>query len=269
MFRVADGDARQFGIRLIAPERPGFGLSTYQRGRTLAGYPHDVAALADRLGIARFGVAGISGGGPYAAACAAALPSRVTALGLVSPVGPVRGPSSAAQIGPGHHVMFRLAPRAPAVIWPFFAFGRAAFLYTPLAIYGLLMSRAAPSDWKILAKREVRRNLLEGVAEGLRPGVKAAIQEMKLFSRPWNIPFEAIRAPSFLWQGTADRNVPPSAAFLLSQLIPGCEVHPIERGGHYWIFDNIRLVLRRLVDAARTFEARGGEAGAREIEILH
>jgi pimeloyl-ACP methyl ester carboxylesterase len=269
MFRVADAEARALGIRLIAPERPGFGLSTYQRGRTLGGYPQDVAALADKLGITRFGVAGISGGGPYAAACAALLPSRVTAVALISPIGPVKGLSSAVHIGPGHHVMFRLAPRAPGLIWPFFAIGRAAFLYTPLAIYGLLMSRAAPSDWKILARTDVRRNLLEGVGEGLRQGVKAAIQEMKLFSRPWNIPFEAIRAPSMLWQGSADRNVPPSAAFLLGDLIPGCEVHPIARGGHYWIFDNVRLVLRRLVGAARAAEAAANEAGARQIEILH
>ncbi|MHC4055862.1 alpha/beta hydrolase, partial [Bradyrhizobium sp. 25ACV] len=62
-------------MRIIAPERPGFGLSTYQRQRTLADWAGDVAILASHLGLKKFGVAGISGGGPYAAACAALLPA--------------------------------------------------------------------------------------------------------------------------------------------------------------------------------------------------
>ncbi len=269
MFRLADAPARETGIRLIAPERPGFGASSYQRGRTLASYAADVAALADRLDIPRFAVAGISGGGPYAAACAALLPDRVTALGLISSVGPLAGPDSAAHIGPGHYAMFRLFPRMPGLLWPFFTVGRAAFLHAPLGIYGFLMSRAAPSDWKILARPEVRRNLLQGVAEGMRPGVAAGLQEMKLFSRPWNIPLDAIRAPSILWQGTADRNVPPSAAFRLGALIPGCEVHRIDCGGHYWIFDNIRPVLQRIAAAAREPRRQTPATGAIQVETLH
>ena len=59
------------GVRLIAPDRPGMGLSTYQPGRRLLDWPADVAHLADALGIERFAVMGWSAGGPYAAVCAA------------------------------------------------------------------------------------------------------------------------------------------------------------------------------------------------------
>jgi pimeloyl-ACP methyl ester carboxylesterase len=175
----------------------------------------------------------------------------VSALALVSPVGPMTGEEGAPRIGPGHHVVFRISGRIPPLLWPFFAVGRAAFLYAPLGIYGFLMSRCAPSDWKILARADIRRNLLAGVTEGVRPGVKAGLQEMALFSRPWDIPFGAIRAPAILWQGTADRNVPPSAAFRLGELIPGCDVQRLPGAGHYWIFDNVHLVLERLAQAAR------------------
>jgi pimeloyl-ACP methyl ester carboxylesterase len=270
MFRIADASAREHGIRLIAPERAGFGISTFHRNRTLASHAADVAALADQLEIERFAVTGVSGGGPYATACAALAPERVTALGLISPVGPVIGEEGAPRIGAGHHVMFRLSPRVPPLLWPFFTLGRAAFLYAPLGIYGFLLSRAAPSDWKILRRPEVRSNLLQGVAEGLRPGIRAGVQELKLFSRPWQIPFDAIRAPSLLWQGTSDRNVPPSAAFRLGELIPGCEVHPIQGAGHYWIFDNIGHVLERVASAARQNQRKsGGEAGGTRGETLH
>lgn len=111
MFQLADSAARELGLRLLAPERPGFGISTYQKNRTLASYAADIAAFADRLGIKRFAVAGISGGGPYAAACAALLPERVTALALVSPVGPMAGAEKPKSIGKGHFFAFRISPR--------------------------------------------------------------------------------------------------------------------------------------------------------------
>jgi pimeloyl-ACP methyl ester carboxylesterase len=270
MFRIADDAARQSGIRLIAPDRPGFGISSYHRGRSFASHARDIAALADSLGIERFAVAGISGGGPYAAACAALFPDRVTALALASPMGPVAPGEGAEKIGPGHHVVFRLSPRVPPLLRPLFSVVRFAILHAPFPVYAFLMRRAGRSDRSILCRGDVRRNLLAGVAEGVRPGVKAALQELRLFSRPWDIPFAAIRAPSILWQGTADRNVPPSAAFKLGELIPDCDIHAVPGAGHYWIFDNMEAVLGKLASLAVKSAAReAGDPGRAAPSILH
>src|SRR5439155_16354079 len=56
-------------VRLVAPDRPGYGLSDFKRRRRMLDWADDVVELADALGIDRFAVAGISGGGPYVAAC--------------------------------------------------------------------------------------------------------------------------------------------------------------------------------------------------------
>jgi pimeloyl-ACP methyl ester carboxylesterase len=72
------------GVRLIVPDRPGTGGSDPLPGRTLADWPADVAALADALGIGSFAVVGVSGGGPYALACAALIPGRLTAVAEVN-----------------------------------------------------------------------------------------------------------------------------------------------------------------------------------------
>lgn len=58
------------GVRFIAPDRPGYGHSTFVPKRRLAAWALDVEALADHLGIGRFSVVGYSGGGPHALACA-------------------------------------------------------------------------------------------------------------------------------------------------------------------------------------------------------
>src|SRR5690242_10978716 len=85
-FEIDDAPIRAAGLRLICPDRPGYGLSTFQPGRRLTDWPADVAYLADHLDIDRFAVLGTSGGGPHAAVCAALLGNRVTAAAIVSGV---------------------------------------------------------------------------------------------------------------------------------------------------------------------------------------
>ncbi|MEJ2386166.1 MAG: alpha/beta hydrolase, partial [Chromatiaceae bacterium] len=77
------------GARVIAIDRPGYGDSDYQPGRAILDWPADVAAVADQLELERFSVIGVSGGGPYALACAARLPERLSACALVCALGPI------------------------------------------------------------------------------------------------------------------------------------------------------------------------------------
>src|SRR5262245_62111525 len=65
---VVDGSC----VRLIGIDRPGYGRSTHQGGRRYCDWPADVLAVADELGIGRFGILAYSTGGPYAIACALA-----------------------------------------------------------------------------------------------------------------------------------------------------------------------------------------------------
>ena len=82
---MPDADAPgRAGVLLITMDRPGYGRSTAQGGRTLLDWPDDVAFLADRLGIDRFSVLGISGGGPHALACAYRIPTRLCEVAIAS-----------------------------------------------------------------------------------------------------------------------------------------------------------------------------------------
>jgi pimeloyl-ACP methyl ester carboxylesterase len=78
MFALADRAARDRGIRLIAPERPGYGLSDYRHAESLTQGAEDLSAVADTYELGRFAVIGVSGGGPYAVAAAAAMPDRIS-----------------------------------------------------------------------------------------------------------------------------------------------------------------------------------------------
>ena len=252
MFRIAHKPAYEAGIRLIAPERPGFGISSRHPGSNLASYAADMAEFADRLGIEHFAVAGISGGGPFATACAAILRDRITTLALVNPIGPVCGKEKPEKIGPGHFFAFRIMPRIAPLSALICSIGRTAFLYAPQLMYAFILGRVSTTDWKVLSQPAVRRNLLAGVAEGFRPGVRATMQELGIFSRDWHIPLEDITAPALLWQGLSDRNVPIAAAIRLGKLIPGCETMLIPNAGHYWVFENISLILDTIAANTRS-----------------
>jgi pimeloyl-ACP methyl ester carboxylesterase len=72
--------ARELGLRLIGIDRPGYGLSTLEPGRTIASWAPTAVAVADHLGLARFMTMGISTGGSYALCIAALYPERVIAV---------------------------------------------------------------------------------------------------------------------------------------------------------------------------------------------
>jgi pimeloyl-ACP methyl ester carboxylesterase len=88
-FDWAHEAAQERGLRLLAPDRPGIGLSSGPPLDVVADYPARIAVLADELGLDRFAVLGYSGGGPYAVACAAELGDRVTSTAVCAGMGQV------------------------------------------------------------------------------------------------------------------------------------------------------------------------------------
>src|SRR6266545_918873 len=104
---------RETHSRLVAVDRPGTGSSSFQPDRRLSDWPRDIEALADGLGIDRFSVLGYSGGGPYAAVCAARLPGRVASAALVSSLASFALPGMTDGLVPRNVRFLRLALDRP------------------------------------------------------------------------------------------------------------------------------------------------------------
>lgn len=220
-------------LRIVAPDRPGMGRSTLQPRRRLLDWPADVLALADHLGLDRFLVAGISGGGPHALVCAARLPGRVAACALLSSAAPLDDPALRRGMHAGNRLVFALARHAPpllrAAFWLTSKSGGRADQAKYLAAAAKLMP---PADVAALRDPELFAVLLEAGREGTRPGVRGAVDEAVMLSRPWGFNPEEVTVPTFLWQGGADRNVPRAAGEWLAGRIPGCAAHYDEQAGH-------------------------------------
>jgi pimeloyl-ACP methyl ester carboxylesterase len=251
MFALTDRAARARGLRIIAPERPGYGLSDFRREDTLGSAAEDMRGFADALGLDRFAVIGVSGGGPHAIATAASMPDRTALLALVSPVGPIADCHARIRLSKLHRLIFtRMGGSDPACA-AFFWSLRNLVRWAPGVAYRALMQRVSPSDRAVLARDEVKANLQAALREGLRPGIDGARQDLRLFCAPWGLPLREIDVPAVVWQGSDDAIVPPDGAYHLAETLPNCRLDIIQGGGHYWVFGQFERVLDAVQAALR------------------
>ena len=224
----------ELGFRLIAPDRPGFGLSDFQPRRRIPDFTADILELADHLNLARFAVLGVSGGGPYAAACAAGIPERLTAALLVCSVAPADAPNATKDMVAINRWLLRLAHRAPRLaqcvaglcLWVIWRKGEQV-------IPRRIELRLPPADQRALASPELRKALTESSMEALRQGVRAAAVDGLLYGRPWGFSLQEIQAPVRLWHGERDVVVPPSMGHYLAATIPHCQARFYPEDGHF------------------------------------
>ena len=235
--------ARERGIRIIAPDRPGFGASDSLPGRMLTDWPADVIGLADTLGIEAFSVCGISGGGPYAAACAAETPERVRAASLVSSVAPLKTVSSRA-----FQLPFQLARYAPPLAKLLFWWQIGRTDDDLDAIVEARVEDASAADaghWRSPIGRAVLLSARLATENGMGP----LVCEAGIYARPWRIDLDGIDVPTFVWHGEADESVPVEMGRYLADRIQTQETHILPEKGHLsTAADHMDEILQELIE---------------------
>jgi pimeloyl-ACP methyl ester carboxylesterase len=239
--------ASAVGARVIHVDRPGWGLSDPMPGRGISDWPTDIAKLADHLAVDRFAIAGVSGGGPFAAACAAQLGDRVTRTAIISGVGPPCSMSGAKswEVRAG----FKAAASMPWLIWLPLALSALLGARWPGFFLDRLIDQLPACDRKILRRPEMRAMLMADVVEAFRQGHHAFLQDLQLEACPWGVPLEQTSCPIALWHGSLDTVVPPQATEAMAALLPHATVKMFPEAGHFFVFDVWREVLDWLLDA--------------------
>src|SRR2546423_10723245 len=124
MAELADDAARDLGVRIISPDRPGIRDSQFQADRRLIDWPPLLNEIADRFGIERFRMLAISGGAPYAYASAWMTPGRVEKIAVASGAPPLDGLNDHSGLLPIHRRMLALRARRPGLMKPLFYLAR-------------------------------------------------------------------------------------------------------------------------------------------------
>jgi pimeloyl-ACP methyl ester carboxylesterase len=223
----------EYKVRLIAPDRPGMGLSDFQPGRKIGDWPADVIALADALGLDRFAVLGISGGGPYAEVCAWKIPQRLTTVAVVSGAGPFDAPGVTKGMGQGKFYLgaARLHPRLAEA---FLGMMKSGMKNAKMSE----MPGMPAADLAILAKPGFAERFLATAFESMHQGTHGTAWDATIAARPWDFCLGEIAMPVHLWQGEVDRNVPPAMARFVAQSIPDCRAKFYPDEGHLSLLEH-------------------------------
>jgi pimeloyl-ACP methyl ester carboxylesterase len=230
--------AERLGIRWVSYDRPGYGSSTPDPGRSVGSAAGLVSSAADALGIDRFAVIGHSGGGSHALACGALLADRVVAVVSIAGLAPFDAEGLDWFDGMAQSGVQSL--RAAAA-------GRAAKErheasgadydpeFTPAD------EAALSAEWSWLLS-VVRPATLQG------PG--GLIDDDLAYVSPWGADLGLLEAPTLLLQGGRDRVVPSAHAEWLAQRCPAAELRLSPEDGHISILDSGASALEWLRECA-------------------
>ena len=232
------------GVRLVAPDRPGYGGTDF-KPHALERWPIDVSALADHLGIEKFAVFGPSGGAPYALACAWKIPERVTATAVFGAVGPsvpeaVVGAHSSLQF------LWRIAkPLQWAVRIQMWLMSLAARRNPAWVARKMRDLELRDEDKAVFDRPEILELFRVDFPEAYRQhGIGSAYDAT--IPASWPIPLGEIRGKVQLWHAGCDPLVGNMTLYLAKHL-PNGDLRRLPGQGHLWILDHMPEVLEALV----------------------
>jgi pimeloyl-ACP methyl ester carboxylesterase len=231
--RVLQRAVHTRGLRLVTMSRPGYGNSSPQPGRSVADVAADTAAVLAAIGAERCLVAGWSGGGPHALACAARLGATAGALVIagVAPYG-ADGLDWMAGMGSDNVAEFSAAVRGEDELRPYLLDQREQLKdVTAAGIIASLESLLPDVDRAVLTG-EFGEDMAASFHEALREGVEGWLGDDLAFTKPWGFDLEEISVPAMIWQGTADLMVPFAHGRWLASRVPGALAHLEDGEGH-------------------------------------
>ena len=234
MAALADDAAREFGVRLISPDRPGIRDSAFQPDRRLIDWPPFLNEVANRLEIARFRILAVSGGAPYAYASAWMTPERVEKISVVSGAPPLDQLNDLDGLLPIHRQMLKLRAKHPGVLRSLFHLGRPFLsLRMPIRLRPLLLRFLQPVDANVLRESRAFEICFDSARKAWRSSAAGVMADAEIYVTPWGFALEDVRVPVTLWHGTKDRTFAVRLARDVASRLPNCEFHLVEGAGHY------------------------------------
>ncbi|WP_167101011.1 alpha/beta fold hydrolase [Mycobacterium sp. DL592] len=225
--------AEQRGIRLIGIDRPGIGSSTPFQYDNVLSFSSDFTTIADTLGVDTMAVVGLSGGGPYTLGCAAALPERIVAVGVLGGVAPTVGPDA---IGGGLMALGSVVAPLIEVAGGPIRLAASTFirLVRPVAgpalyIYAAISPEA---DRKMLVRPEFKAMFLDDLLNGSRKQLAAPFADIVVFARDWGFRLDEVKVPVRWWHGDRDHIVPFDHGRHVVSALPDAELHRLPGESH-------------------------------------
>ena len=227
--------AMQLNVRLIVPDRPGIGFSSFQKGRRIIDWPYTLLELAEHLSIERFHLLATSGGCPYALACLKTIPrERLLGTSVVSGSFPLS--LGAEDMLLMSRVMLFIAAWFPWIMSlmldilvrrPSRAKDQTGFE----RMFMKDVERWPVVDQECYVDENFKAWLLRNIAEAVTLQTYGSAWEARLLGSDWDFGLDEILSPRVtVWQGTFDRNCPVTMAERAVKKMAGAQLIILDEG---------------------------------------
>ncbi len=250
--RAIERAAHARGLRLVSASRPGYGDSGRQPGRRVVDVADDTAAVLAAIGAERCLVAGWSGGGPHALACAARLGAAAGVLVIagVAPYG-ATGLDWMSGMGEENVIEFSAALKGEDELRAYLLPEAEQLRNVTAGDIVSSLSTLLPDVDRAVLTGEFAEDMAAEFREAIRAGVDGWLDDDLAFARPWGFSLDEISVPVMIWQGSADLMVPFAHGQWLASQLPGASVHLEEGEGHLSVaLGALDRMLDELVDEA-------------------
>lgn len=237
--------ARQHGLRLVCPDRPGFGLSDPNPTHSVLGWVDDLRQLVEQLKIERFPVVAISAGGEYACAVAWRMNEQVSGLGLFSVIGPLDHKGAMAGMNRRVKSVYTTARLTPFLLRLLVGAMVRTAQRDPSKAYARLAASRPLEDRTVFERPAVRAALLANLPEQFRD-TDSMVREFRIAVQPWPVPLAEIGAPTEVWQGGRDDVHTPAMAEHLAAAIPQATLTLRPDFATFSFLDDLDPILRTL-----------------------
>jgi pimeloyl-ACP methyl ester carboxylesterase len=242
-FDWTDAPARERGLRVIAPDRPGIGRSDPITMQSVADYGPELGLLADALGFDRFSVIGYSGGGPYALAAAHRLAARIDAVEIVAGAGEIGAWATMKELARSDRQLTWLSLHTPAVARVVLRLADIGARTAPRIALRSAATEMSASDRQVLQELGTPRDALALFTQALAGSSDGVVTDYALLARPWHIPLGEIASAVHCWHGTADTLVPLAHTEALVERLPRAELTTWPGAGHLGFITHVAEVL--------------------------
>lgn len=228
-----DQTAGNLALRVIAPDRPGFGQSSFQPNREIIDTIEDIRQLSEQLQLKRFYVLALSGGCPYALACSWGLPERIIQTVVVAGLGEFAKSRHAGNMPGFAKMTLRTTARFPRTIQRFYGTVVASLVKgNATLLHWLLGSGSCQPDRAIWRNKEIADLFAASLQEAFARTGRGPAHELTLISKPWGFRPEDIRIPVHFWHGEQDNSVPAGMSREHHAKISGSRLAILPQEGH-------------------------------------
>jgi len=253
--RFMDSAAKKLKIRIISPDRPGVGISTFQENRQFLDWGNDIAELADFLGLNKYSIFGLSGGAPHVLACLISDSSRIENASIVSGATPYDYKGTLKGMWfPVKLIHWFASWKKDTQLRKFIQNDFDGLVYKPEKRIKQFQNYLPTPDKKLMTEHpEYGWDFIEGSKESYKQGIESVVQEWKLYVSDWQMELSKIHSPVNLWYGSKDKMAPVYRGYYYNNVLPNSTLKVIDNEGH---FSLIRNHLKKILTELKTTNNR-------------